>query len=90
MGCGATALWRAAERGLPGLPVHRCQPTGDRHAGVFPSEDPVSQFTVGPAGTHSSGQSTTLALTKLISRYSFLKVVTTRGQYYFMALFIAF
>lgn len=71
VGSGATALWRAAERGLPGLPVHRSQPTGDRHAGVFPSEDPVSQFTVGPAGTHSSGQSTTLALTKLISRYSF-------------------
>lgn len=42
VGSGAAALWRAAERRLPELPVHRSQPTGDRHAGVFQSQDPVS------------------------------------------------
>ena len=41
VGSGAPALWRAAERRLPGLPVHRSQPAGDRHAGVFQTQNPV-------------------------------------------------
>lgn len=42
MGPGVAALWRAAERRLPGLPVHRSRPKGDGHARVFQSQDPVS------------------------------------------------
>ena len=57
VGSGAAALWRAAEGRLPGLPVHRSQPTGDGHARVLQSQDPVSRLAVGPAGTRSSGQS---------------------------------
>lgn len=42
VGSDATALWRAAQRRLPRLPVHRARPPGDRHARVFQSQDPVS------------------------------------------------
>lgn len=41
LGSGATVLWRAAERRLPGLPVHRSQPAGDGHARVFQTQDTV-------------------------------------------------
>lgn len=57
VGSGAAARRRAAEGRLPGLPVHRSQPAGHRHARVFQAQDAVGGFPVGPAGTRSSGQS---------------------------------
>lgn len=56
VGSAATALRRAAERRLPGLPVHRPEPTGDGHARVLQGQGPVNRFAVGPAGSRSSGQ----------------------------------
>lgn len=40
VGFGADALWRAAKRRLPELPVYRSQPPGDGHPRVFQCQDP--------------------------------------------------
>ena len=68
VGPAAAALWRAAEGRLPELPVHRAQPTGDGHAGVLQSQDPVGRVAVGAAGTRSSGQSTVTINTMIQSK----------------------
>lgn len=60
VGSGAAALWRPAEGGLPGVPVHRSGPAGHGHAGVLQSQDAVGRRAVVTAGTRSTGQSAAL------------------------------